>query len=211
MKRTQVSTSISPETRRQLDQLTQSFGTVSTVLTVAIDRLYQSQRKEKLMSQNIRDLTEQEELAWPGPASANAALQIDGIWYYADHCPPDLAMPITDSSGDYIPVTDEPHSIILSVLYGFHAADLIADEDDHEYDEAASAQRYAELVTESLSALFPSADVTVDYDTGASGVLPHHLQAAVNDWQDHPEIATVEDAAGKVYASFDWLVPVNDD
>lgn len=210
MKRTQISTSVSPHTRRQLDELTASLGTVSTVLTVAIDRLYQSQRKENLMSQNIRSLTELEELAWPGPASANAALRINGTWYYADHCPPDPAMPITDIGGNYIPVTDDPHSIVLSVRYGFHAADLIADDDDGEYDDSASAERYAELVTEALTRLYPSADVSVVYDTDSSGVLPYDLQAAVNDWQDHPEIPTIQDAAGKVYQAFDWLVPVED-
>ncbi|HUW09175.1 MAG TPA: hypothetical protein VM537_05560 [Anaerolineae bacterium] len=164
------------------------------------------------MTQNndIRPLTTLEELVFPGPASVNCALYIDGTWYYADHCPPDPAMPIMDIGGDYIPVTDDPNSIILTVLYGFHAADLLDDDDAQLYDESASAARYAELVKEALSALYPAADVSVLYDTAASGVLPYHLQAAVNDWQDHPEIPWIEDAAGKVYESFDWLMPVED-
>ena len=41
MTRIQLSTSISPETRRKLDELVQHYGTPREVVTVAIDRLYQ--------------------------------------------------------------------------------------------------------------------------------------------------------------------------
>ncbi len=46
MTRIQISTSISPETRRKLDELLEHYGTQREVVTLAIDRLYQEHREE---------------------------------------------------------------------------------------------------------------------------------------------------------------------
>ena len=49
MTRHQISTTISPETRRKLDELCQHYGTQREVVSIAIDRLHQIHEKERHM------------------------------------------------------------------------------------------------------------------------------------------------------------------
>jgi len=101
---------------------------------------------------------------------------------------------------------------ITSIFYGFHAADLFAGwDDDTEYNERASADKYAELVKAELSKQYPGAEVEVEYDTGAGGVLPSPLKCRVNDWDDHAEVPTVEHIAGLVYQDFEWCIEADED
>jgi len=98
---------------------------------------------------------------------------------------------------------------IVSIRYGFHAADLFEgwqDEDPEKYDEQASAEKYARQVEDKLHEAYPGAEVEVVYDFGASGVLPDSLRTEVNGQNDHDEVNTVEHLAGLVYQDFEWCV-----
>lgn len=102
---------------------------------------------------------------------------------------------------------------VNAIRYGFHAADLFEgwqDDDPEKYDERASAAKYAEQVEAKLCETYPGVGIAVDYDFGASGVLPESLKPAVDTigmWEtDHDEIGTIEHIAGEVYQSFEWCV-----
>lgn len=102
---------------------------------------------------------------------------------------------------------------INAIRYGFHAADLFEgwqDEDPDKYDERASAAKYAEQVEQNLREAYPGVEITIDYDFGASGVLPEPLKPAIDVvgvWEtDHAEVGTIEHIAGQVYGNFEWCV-----
>lgn len=100
---------------------------------------------------------------------------------------------------------------ITEVNYGFYSADLFnwpeSDEDPADYDERASARRYADLVEARLHETFPSAEITVDFQSGATGVLPYPLQARINGDHHHPELFVVEEIASQAYQDYDaWCV-----
>ena len=46
--RTQIGTTVSPRTREQIDELLPQFGTISEVLAIAIDRLYQKEGRKTM-------------------------------------------------------------------------------------------------------------------------------------------------------------------
>ena len=59
--KTQISTSVSPRTRRQADELMARFGTMNAVLTVAIDRLWHAEQNENDIDESSPTIRESDD------------------------------------------------------------------------------------------------------------------------------------------------------
>ena len=104
----------------------------------------------------------------------------------------------------------------MHITTGFYSADLFSgwEEDDIKiYDEAASAEKYADLCEAAIREDYPEATIEVPYQSGATGELSYNLQtrvdnvsaAGAND-NRMADIAAVDDIVSKVYADYEWCV-----
>lgn len=103
----------------------------------------------------------------------------------------------------------------MHITTGFYTADLFhgwESSDIELYNEADSAERYADLVKAAIQREYPEANVEVRYQFGATGCLPSNLQTRVNDvdvagsGEDALDAERVDDIGGRVYAEFEWCV-----
>ena len=84
------------------------------------------------------------------------------------------------------------------ITTGFCAASLFDGWDDQEqYDEARSAQCYAEECWEAILEMYPDAEIEV---------LPYDFRTQIDGWDDDPECQFIDDICQRVYHEYDWLV-----
>ena len=98
----------------------------------------------------------------------------------------------------------------MKIETGFHGADLFTEEG---HDVAESAALYAKLLKEEIEKEFPGAEVTVNYDLDAGGVLPYALQTRINDIgaaaadeKTMIDLMVIQDIEAKVFQEFSWAV-----
>lgn len=96
---------------------------------------------------------------------------------------------------------------VKSIRYGFHMADLLAEEDDcSRYDIERSAQKYGDLCLQALEQHYPDAEIEVWFDTSASGVLSGLKETQVDGQSDSYEVGAVEYLCDAIYREYKWLV-----
>jgi len=93
---------------------------------------------------------------------------------------------------------------------GFHGADLFNEDG---YNVAESAALYAKLLKEAIEQEFDGAEVVVNYDTDAGGVLPYNLRTRIDgigaseaDAWAMFDLMVIDDLHAKVFQEFEWVV-----
>lgn len=104
---------------------------------------------------------------------------------------------------------------MMKITTGFYTADLFdgwASYAIEFYDEANSAEKYANLCKAAIKKDYPEAQVEVLYQSGATGDLPYDLKTRVNgiDVAGSGDAALdaerVDDIVSNVYAQYEWCV-----
>lgn len=94
----------------------------------------------------------------------------------------------------------------MEITYGFYSADLFSFDEAEQYDERASAERYAEQVRKAIQDAYPGASVEVLWQSGATGCLPEGLKTRVDGMTTSLDAMYVDEIAGDVFAEFGWMV-----
>jgi len=91
----------------------------------------------------------------------------------------------------------------MEITISFQTADLFngwEDSDIIQYDQAASAARYADMVEREVRAMYPEADVTISCDEQPDGV---EIWREVGEEDPTPFIQGIEE---QIYQDYKWVV-----
>ena len=106
------------------------------------------------------------------------------------------------------------------IQYSFNTADLFYEwEDEEEYDEAESTQRYADKCEEAIREAYPGTEVEIICLSGATGQSSYGAKIQIDDQDDDsdddpdydpdydPECDFIEDICARVWQNtIIWLV-----
>lgn len=101
---------------------------------------------------------------------------------------------------------------IRYIRYSFNIADLFYGwEDEEEYDEAESAQRYADKCQEAIQEVYSDAEVEIICLSGTIGQSSYGVKIKIDGQDDYleddPEYYFIEDICARVYDNtIIWLV-----
>jgi hypothetical protein len=90
----------------------------------------------------------------------------------------------------------------MKITTGFLSGNLTGDSD---IDLDATAQNYADLLTEKLREAYPDAEIEVDWQD-AEGVVPYSLQTSVDGDTEHEEVAAIDSIAERVFEAGEFWV-----